>query len=108
MNFAEKLRKITVKKGAKFVDYRPETGSWVFKVDHFSRYGFNDSDEETEGNDKEVQKKKAEELKKLESETKNNGEEPPKVEQLKKKEDSKEVQVSNSKNKNILLNLRMS
>lgn len=48
MNFAEKLRKITVKKDAKFVDYRPETGSWVFKVDHFSKYGFNDSDEESE------------------------------------------------------------
>lgn len=48
MNFTEKLRKITVKKNAKFVDYRPETGSWVFKVDHFSKYGYNDSDEEAE------------------------------------------------------------
>lgn len=48
INFAEKLRKITVKKDAKFVDYRPETGSWVFKVDHFSKYGYNDSDEEAE------------------------------------------------------------
>nr|CAI5817793.1 unnamed protein product [Callosobruchus analis] len=50
MNFAEKLRKVTMKKGAKFVDYRPETGSWVFKVDHFSRYGFDDSDEEADAN----------------------------------------------------------
>ncbi|CAH1975299.1 unnamed protein product [Acanthoscelides obtectus] len=50
MNFAEKLRKVTMKKGAKFVDFRPETGSWVFKVDHFSRYGYDDSDEEAEAN----------------------------------------------------------
>lgn len=93
MNFAEKLRKITVKKGAKFVDYRPETGSWVFKVDHFSRYGFNDSDEEAEGNDKEMQKKKAEEAKKPDSGAKKIGEEPPKVDQSKKKDEGKEVQV---------------
>lgn len=59
MNFAERLRKITVKKDAKFVDYRPETGSWVFKVDHFSRYGFNDSDDETETASQEVASKKA-------------------------------------------------
>lgn len=59
MNFAEKLRKITVKKDAKFVDYRPETGSWVFKVDHFSRYGFTDSDDETEAASQEAAAKKA-------------------------------------------------
>lgn len=59
MNFAEKLRKITVKKDAKFVDYRPETGSWVFKVDHFSRYGFTDSDDETEAANQEAAAKKA-------------------------------------------------
>lgn len=50
MKFAEKLRRVTVKKDAKFVDYRPETGSWVFKVDHFSKYGYNDSDEESDEN----------------------------------------------------------
>ncbi|CAG9854284.1 unnamed protein product [Phyllotreta striolata] len=47
INFAEKLRRITMNKNAKFVDYRPETGSWVFKVEHFSKYGFDDNDEET-------------------------------------------------------------
>ncbi|XP_057667789.1 nuclear pore complex protein Nup98-Nup96 [Diorhabda carinulata] len=58
MNFAEKLRKITVNKDAKFVDYRPETGSWVFKIDHFSRYGFDESDEETaQINNKDDEKK---------------------------------------------------
>ncbi|CAH0549490.1 unnamed protein product [Brassicogethes aeneus] len=52
MNFAEKLRKVTVKKNAKFKDYRPETGSWVFLVEHFSKYGFTDSDDETDSNEK--------------------------------------------------------
>ncbi|KAL1502583.1 hypothetical protein ABEB36_007706 [Hypothenemus hampei] len=54
MNFSEKLRKVTEKKAARFMDYRPETGSWVFKVDHFSKYGFNDSDEESDQNGKET------------------------------------------------------
>lgn len=51
MNFSEKLRKVTVKKNAKFVDYRPESGSWVFKVEHFSKYGFNDSDDEEDSSE---------------------------------------------------------
>ncbi|KAL3289756.1 hypothetical protein HHI36_023151 [Cryptolaemus montrouzieri] len=44
--FPEQLVEISTKHGLKFIDYRPETGSWVFMVEHFSKYGFTESDEE--------------------------------------------------------------
>lgn len=50
MNFGETLRDVCLKQGTKFVDYRPDTGSWVFNVDHFSKYGFTDSDDEEASN----------------------------------------------------------
>ncbi|XP_066587580.1 nuclear pore complex protein Nup98-Nup96 isoform X2 [Prorops nasuta] len=46
MNFEEKLRRVCAKHDTRFLEYRPETGSWVFKVDHFSKYGLSDSDED--------------------------------------------------------------
>lgn len=46
MNYESKLRAVCDKHDTRFVEYRPETGSWVFKVDHFSKYGLSDSDEE--------------------------------------------------------------
>lgn len=50
MNYENRLEAASRKQGAHFKDYRPETGSWVFKVDHFSKYGLQESDEEEEDN----------------------------------------------------------
>uniref|UniRef100_A0A803SQP7 Nuclear pore complex protein Nup98-Nup96 n=1 Tax=Anolis carolinensis TaxID=28377 RepID=A0A803SQP7_ANOCA len=48
MNYEGRLEAASRKQGAQFKEYRPETGSWVFKVSHFSKYGLRDSDEEEE------------------------------------------------------------
>lgn len=46
MNYEGKLRRVSAKHDTRFLEYRSETGSWVFKVDHFSKYGLSDSDED--------------------------------------------------------------
>ncbi|KAI5620164.1 nuclear pore complex protein Nup98-Nup96, partial [Silurus asotus] len=46
MNYEERLENASRKQGARFLEYRPETGSWVFEVPHFSKYGLQASDEE--------------------------------------------------------------
>ncbi|XP_012260239.2 nuclear pore complex protein Nup98-Nup96 isoform X2 [Athalia rosae] len=46
MDYEGKLRRVSAKHDTKFLEYRPETGSWVFKVDHFSKYGLSDSDDD--------------------------------------------------------------
>ncbi|XP_068025345.1 nuclear pore complex protein Nup98-Nup96-like [Melanerpes formicivorus] len=46
MNYAGRLEALCRRQGAQFVEYRPETGSWVFKVAHFSQHGLQESDEE--------------------------------------------------------------
>eukprot|EP00117_Sycon_ciliatum_P031773 scpid7024/ scgid3908/ Nuclear pore complex protein Nup98-Nup96; Nuclear pore complex protein Nup98; 98 kDa nucleoporin; Nucleoporin Nup98; Nuclear pore complex protein Nup96; 96 kDa nucleoporin; Nucleoporin Nup96 len=48
MNYRNKVMKSTAKIGAEFIDYRAESGSWVFKVDHFSKYGLPDEDSDAE------------------------------------------------------------
>lgn len=46
MGYESKLRRICEKRNTKFLEYRPETGSCVFKVEHFSKYTLDDSDDE--------------------------------------------------------------
>jgi nuclear pore complex protein Nup98-Nup96 len=49
MDYDATLRKACYKMKARFVEYIPDTGSWVFKVDHFSKYGLpDDSDDDEE------------------------------------------------------------
>ncbi|KAL5961216.1 Nuclear pore complex protein Nup98-Nup96 [Taenia solium] len=50
IRFDERLEKATHKMDASFIEYRPDTGSWVFEVKHFSKYRLEDSDDEGEQN----------------------------------------------------------
>ncbi|MFH4983691.1 hypothetical protein AB6A40_010400 [Gnathostoma spinigerum] len=56
LGFRGRLERLSTKMGAVFKDYRPETGTWVFCVDHFSKYGY------LEESDSEEQLPTAEEL----------------------------------------------
>ncbi|GLG96233.1 Nuclear pore complex protein Nup98-Nup96 [Gryllus bimaculatus] len=46
MRYEDKLQRVCAKLRTRFMEYRPQTGSWVFKVEHFSKYGLSDSDED--------------------------------------------------------------
>ncbi|MCP9259431.1 Cell division cycle protein 16-like protein [Dirofilaria immitis] len=46
MGYRAKLERASLKMGAKFKDYRPETGTWVFTVPHFTKYGLMDDDDD--------------------------------------------------------------
>nr|CDS17585.1 nuclear pore complex protein Nup98 Nup96 [Echinococcus granulosus] len=48
IRFGERLEKATHKMDASFIEYRPDTGSWVFEVKHFSKYRLEDSEDEGE------------------------------------------------------------
>lgn len=48
MRYEERLARAAHRLQAKFIEYRPDTGSWVFRVNHFSKYGLEDSDEDDE------------------------------------------------------------
>ncbi|GMR41121.1 hypothetical protein PMAYCL1PPCAC_11316 [Pristionchus mayeri] len=56
MNWREKLEKTTMRMDADFKDFRPLTGSWVFRVKHFSKYGLPDEDSEDESGEGQVMK----------------------------------------------------
>lgn len=47
-NFVNKLQRACTKLNTHFVDYRTDTGSWVFNVEHFSKYALVDSDDDDE------------------------------------------------------------
>ena len=37
MKYAEKVEHSTTKIGARFIDYQPDTGSWIFEVTYMTR-----------------------------------------------------------------------
>ncbi|KAL1917286.1 uncharacterized protein VTP21DRAFT_4942 [Calcarisporiella thermophila] len=40
------IRKLRKMPDTEFIDFEPKTGTWIFKVQHFSRYGLEDEEEE--------------------------------------------------------------
>lgn len=36
--YERKLKRVAAAQGARFISYDGKTGTWVFKVEHFSRY----------------------------------------------------------------------
>ena len=51
MGWPQKLESLTAKMGARFLDYDLATGTWSFRVQHFSKYGLADSDDEMDENE---------------------------------------------------------
>lgn len=52
MNYEAIVIRACKRMNVEFVSYQPETGSWCFKVQHFSKYGLQESDEEGESEPK--------------------------------------------------------
>lgn len=44
--FTRKLKRICAEQGAKFMSYDGETGEWQFEVEHFSKYGLDDTSDD--------------------------------------------------------------
>ncbi|GLE11749.1 hypothetical protein PINS_up024375 [Pythium insidiosum] len=54
--YRERVQQRTVDIGATFIDYSPSKGIWRFRVEHFSRYGFDDDDDDEDDVDMETNK----------------------------------------------------
>ncbi len=50
MRYDKKIEKMTMQLDAEFVDYNFETGSWTFKVKHFSIYVLKDDNSDNDEN----------------------------------------------------------
>jgi hypothetical protein len=50
-----KLERLSGKMDAEFVDYQPSTGTWTFKVSHFSKYSYVEEDDDDPPSPKELQ-----------------------------------------------------
>ena len=50
LRFDKKIEKQTMQMDAEFIDYAYETGTWTFKVKHFSIYGLKDDDSDNDEN----------------------------------------------------------
>jgi hypothetical protein len=46
--FSKKIEKSTKKMGAELISYNADSGVWMFRVGHFSRYGLDDDDSDEE------------------------------------------------------------
>lgn len=57
MYFTDNLREVCERKGMRFLEYRPDTGSFVFEVEHFSKYGLDNEDINVDANKLQTKKK---------------------------------------------------
>ena len=55
--YTRKLKRVCADQGAKFISYDGESGEWKFEVEHFSRYGLDESSDEDEAFPKKVEDK---------------------------------------------------
>ncbi len=53
--YTRKLKRVCADQGAKFISYDGETGEWRFEVEHFSRYGLDESSDEDEAGPKKTE-----------------------------------------------------